>query len=577
LSSIGSGASGAGEGKEDQMAIRRVRPGKILVGPQMSRRDFLKAGGVGLAGATLLGTLPGCGVFKQGGGGQQGGGSDTFTLAEVADIADMNSVTTTDLYSARLLNNINEGLYRLDANDKPHPAMAKSVDISDDTLTYTFTLRDGIKWSNGDPVTAQDFEYGWMTLLNPDTAAEYAYLLYSFIKGAAAYNSGDGSAEDVGIEALDNKTLKVTLNGPYPFWLGLAGSHQTYLPVNQKFYEQQGEDYAQSADSLLYNGPYIMTEFNPSTGATLVKNKDYWDKDNVDVQKIVCRIVKDASTRVNLYTAGDLDFGELTSEYVNEYKDSPAFMRIIEFSTFWLNMNFKDEIFQNENIRRAIQMSFDRDALANKILNDGSVGADGYVPAGIAGPGNQTFREAVGPTMPAYDPQQAKELWQKGVEELGQEPTFTLLTGDTGTARDAGTFLQSEFKAMGANIEINVQPFDEFLDLSTKGDFQMSLYGWIADYNDPMNFLDLFLSDSEFNDPSFKNARYDQLITAAQTETDAKVRMDKLIEAERLLVEDQAAIAPVYFSGVAALLRPTFKDFVEHPTGTYEFKYLKVD
>jgi oligopeptide transport system substrate-binding protein len=577
LSSIGSGASGAGEGKEDQMAIRRVRPGKILVGPQMSRRDFLKAGGVGLAGATLLGTLPGCGVFKQGGGGQQGGGSDTFTLAEVADIADMNSVTTTDLYSARLLNNINEGLYRLDANDKPHPAMAKSVDISDDTLTYTFTLRDGIKWSNGDPVTAQDFEYGWMTLLNPDTAAEYAYLLYSFIKGAAAYNSGDGSAEDVGIEALDNKTLKVTLNGPYPFWLGLAGSHQTYLPVNQKFYEQQGEDYAQSADSLLYNGPYIMTEFNPSTGATLVKNKDYWDKDNVDVQKIVCRIVKDASTRVNLYTAGDLDFGELTSEYVNEYKDSPAFMRIIEFSTFWLNMNFKDEIFQNENIRRAIQMSFDRDALANKILNDGSVGADGYVPAGIAGPGNQTFREAVGPTMPAYDPQQAKELWQKGVEELGQEPTFTLLTGDTGTARDAGTFLQSEFKAMGANIEINVQPFDEFLDLSTKGDFQMSLYGWIADYNDPMNFLDLFLSDSEFNDPSFKNARYDQLITAAQTETDAKVRMDKLIEAERLLIEDQAAIAPVYFSGVAALLRPTFKDFVEHPTGTYEFKYLKVD
>jgi oligopeptide transport system substrate-binding protein len=543
----------------------------------MSRRDFLKAGGVGLAGATLLGTLPGCGVFKQGGGGQQGGGSDTFTLAEVADIADMNSVTTTDLYSARLLNNINEGLYRLDANDKPHPAMAKSVDISDDTLTYTFTLRDGIKWSNGDPVTAQDFEYGWMTLLNPDTAAEYAYLLYSFIKGAAAYNSGDGSAEDVGIEALDNKTLKVTLNGPYPFWLGLAGSHQTYLPVNQKFYEQQGEDYAQSADSLLYNGPYIMTEFNPSTGATLVKNKDYWDKDNVDVQKIVCRIVKDASTRVNLYTAGDLDFGELTSEYVNEYKDSPAFMRIIEFSTFWLNMNFKDEIFQNENIRRAIQMSFDRDALANKILNDGSVGADGYVPAGIAGPGNQTFREAVGPTMPAYDPQQAKELWQKGVEELGQEPTFTLLTGDTGTARDAGTFLQSEFKAMGANIEINVQPFDEFLDLSTKGDFQMSLYGWIADYNDPMNFLDLFLSDSEFNDPSFKNARYDQLITAAQTETDAKVRMDKLIEAERLLIEDQAAIAPVYFSGVAALLRPTFKDFVEHPTGTYEFKYLKVD
>ena len=152
-----------------------------------------------------------------------------------------------------------------------------------------------------------------------------------------------------------------------------------------------------------------------------------------------------------------------------------------------------------------------------------------------------------------------------------------MLTQDTGAARDSGTFLQSQFKAMGANVDINVQPFDEFIDLSLKGDFQLCLYGWIADYNDPMTFLDLFLSDSEFNDPSFKNARYDQLIEAAQTETDAKVRMDKLIEAERLLVEDQAAIAPVWFSGVAALLRPSFKNFVEHPTGTYEFKYLKVD
>ncbi len=557
------------------MAIRRVRPSKVLVGTQFSRRDFLRISGTGLAGATLLGTA-GCGVFSGGGGGGGGGGDDTFTLDLGADIPDMNSVTTTDLNSARLLNNINEGLYRLDGNEKPHPAMAESVDISDDTLTYTFTLRDGIKWSNGDPVTAQDFKYGWMTLLNPDTAATYAYLLY-FIKGAEAYNLGDGSAEDVAIDTPDDKTLKVTLTGPYPFWLGLAGSHQTYLPVNQKFYEQQGDDYAQSADALLYNGPYVMTEFNPSTGATLVKNKDYWDKDNVEVQKIVCRIVKESDTRVNLYTAGDLDFCELTSEYVNEYKDSPAFMRIIEFATFWLNMNFKDEVFQNENIRRAIQMSFDRDALANKILNDGSVGADGYVPEGIAGPGNQTFREAVGPTMPEYDPQQAKELWQKGVEELGQEPTLSMLTQDTGTARDSGTFLQSQFKAMGAKVDINVQPFDEFLDLSTKGDFQLCLYGWIADYNDPMNFLDLFLSDSEFNDPSFQNARYDQLIEAAQTETDAKVRMDKLIEAERLLVEDQAAIAPVWFSGVAALLRPSFKNFVEHPTGTYEFKYLKVD
>jgi len=556
------------------MKIERLRTEGASGAIRVSRRDFLKIGGTGLVGAALLGTA-GCGVFEQGGGQQGGGaGGNTFTLDLGADIPDMNSVTTTDLNSARLLNNVNEGLFRLDENEKPQPAMAKSVDISDDKLNYTFTLRDGIKWSNGDPVTSQDFKYAWMKLLNPDTAAAYAYIFY-FIKGAAAYNAGDGSAEDVAIETSDDKTLKVTLDAPYPFWLGLT-AFQAYLPQNQKFVEQQGDEYAQSADALLYNGPYTLTQFNPSSGASLVKSEDYWDKENVGVPKIDCRIVKEVDTRVNLYSAGELDFGELTSEYVDQYKDSPAFLRIIEWATFWLNFNFKNEVFQNENIRKAIQLSFDRDALANKILNDGSVGAEGLVPEGMAGPGNQTFREAEGPTMPEYDPQQAKELWQKGVEELGQEPTLTMLTQDTGTARDSGTYLQDQFKNMGANVEINVQPFDEFLALSQKGDFQMCLYGWIADYNDPMTFLDLFLSDSEYNDPSFKNARYDQLIKAAQAETDEKVRMDKLMEAERLLVKDQAACAPVWFTGVAALLRPSFKNFVEHPTGTYEFKYLRV-
>jgi oligopeptide transport system substrate-binding protein len=561
------------------MKTRAVRlgTGETRGAIRITRRDFLKIGGTGLAGATLLGAVPGCDVFQQGGG-QQGGGSagqNGFTLDLGADIPDMDSATTTDLNSARLLNNTNEGLFRLDENENPQPAQAQSVDISDDKLTYTFTLRDGITWSNGDPVTSQDFKWAWMRALDPDTGALYAYIISTFVKGANAYNSGDGSAEDVAIETPDDKTLKVTLEAPFPFWLGLT-AFQTYLPQNQKFVEQQGDNYAQSADALLYNGPFTMTQFNPSSGTTLVKNEDYWDKQNVDVQKIVCRIVKEVDTRVNLYGAGELDVCEITSEYVNEYKDSPAFHTIVEWSTWWLNMNFKNEVFHNENIRKAIQMSFDRDALTNKILNDGSVAADGLVPDGMAGPGNQTFREAVGPTTPEYDPQQAKELWQKGVEELGQEPTLTMLTQDTGTARDTGTFLQSEFKKMGLNIDINVQPFDEFLDLSTKGDFDLCLYGWIADYNDPMTFLDLFLSDSEFNDPSYDNARYDQLINTAQAETDEKVRMDKLIEAERLLVQDDAAIAPVYFVGVAILIRPTIKNFIEHPTGTYEFKYIKV-
>ena len=170
-----------------------------------------------------------------------------------------------------------------------------------------------------------------MRALNPDTGAIYAYIISTFIKGADAYNQGDGSAEDVAIETPDDKTLRVTLEAPFPFWLGLT-AFQTYLPQNQRFVEKQGDQYAQSADAMLYNGPYTLTQFEPSSGATLVKNEDYWDKGNVAVRKIDCSIVKEIDTRVNLYGAGDLDFIEMTSEYVDEYKDSPAFHTIVEWA-----------------------------------------------------------------------------------------------------------------------------------------------------------------------------------------------------------------------------------------------------
>jgi len=560
------------------MRIERAR----MVGPsgamRISRRDFLKIGGTGLAGAALLGTA-GCGVFQQGGGQQGGGagGQNALTYDLGADIPDLNPTTMTDIVSFRLITNLMEGLYRIDPNEQPQPAQAEGVEVSDDKLTYTFTLRDGIKWSNGDPVTSQDFKWSWLRAMHPDTAGAYAYIIAPYIKGGAEFNAGEGSAEDVAIETPDDKTFKATLVAPTPFFLSLT-AFQTYLPQQQQFVEQQGEKYAQSPDALLYNGPYKLTKLNPANGATLVKNESYWDRENVDVQKVNCVIVKDVATRVNLYEAGDLDALEIGAEYVDQYEGSPAFKQIVAFATWWFAMNLEDEVFQNENIRKAIQMSFDRDALANQILNNGSVGAEGVVPPIMAGPGDQSFREAVGNTVPAYDPQQAKELWQRGVEELGQEPTLTYLSQDTANARDTATFLQSQFKEnVGVNVKLNVQPFDQFLALLERRDYQMSLYGWIADYNDPMTFLDLWVSTMPLNYSNYRNERYDQLINDAKTEPNEKVRMDKLIEAERMLVEEEAVIAPVYHEGEVHLIRPSIENWVQHPTGTVEFKYARVE
>lgn len=560
------------------MTVGRVRTKRQNPGTGISRRDFLKIGGTGLAGAALLGTA-GCGVF-QGEGGQQGGGgggSKSITLNLGDTIRDLNSVTTTDSVSgADILLNVMEGLYRLDADLKPEPAQAESVEISGDKLTYTFTLRDGIKWSDGSPVTSQDFKYAWLRAMHPDTAGQYSYILTTFIKGGAEFNAGDGSAGDVAIETPDDKTLEATLVSPSPFWLGLT-AFQTYSPQKQSFVEEQGDKYAQSADALLYNGPYTLTDFRPTQGVSFVKNDQYWDKGNVAIEQIDAKIVKERDTAVNLHESGQLDITEISGEYVDEFRDSPDFQAQTNFAVFYLVGNYELPFFQNENIRRAFQLGFDRKSMTREILNDGSEPALGYVPSGIAGPGDQTFREAVGPTMPDFDAQEARRLFEKGTQELGENPTIELLAYDTESGRDIATFLQSQFEEnLGAKIDVKVQPFDRKLELESNGEFQLSWQGWIADYNDPMTFMDLWLSDSPFNTQKYSSERYDELVGGAQTETDFGKRMDMLLEAEKVLVEEDAACAPMFYEGQVRLVDPSIKNFVYYRSGGYAMKLWKV-
>jgi oligopeptide transport system substrate-binding protein len=536
---------------------------------RITRKDFLKMGGTGLAGAALLGTA-GCGsIFGGEQGGTGGGGGKSITLNLQDTIRDLDSTTTTDTVSYGLLLNVIEGLYRLDENENPQPGQAEKVEISADKLTYTFTLRDGITWSNGDPVTSQDFKYAWLRALDPETAGQYAYILSTFIEGAAKYNEGKGTAEDVAVEAPDDKTLEVRLVAPSPFWLGLTAFH-TYLPQNQRFVEEQGDQYAQNADALLYNGPYVLSEVNPAEGATLVKNDDYWDAETVDIQRVEGSIVKELATAVNLHESGDLDVTEISQEYVTEYRDSEDFYSLNTASIFYLVPN-EDTVplFRNENIRKALQMSFQKQALTNNILRNGSEPADGFVPPGIAGPEGETFREAQGPVTPEYDPEEARRLFQQGIEEEGGEnPTIELLSYDTATGRDLATFLQSQLQDnLGAKIDVLVQPFDRKLELEANGEFQLSYQGWIADYNDPMTFLDLWETDSPFNTGGYSNERYDDLIAQAKEETDDAKRMDLLLEAERILIKDDAACAPIYYEGVAWLVEPSIKNFTYYRLG----------
>lgn len=561
------------------MAIRRARPGlrKPLYPEGFSRRDFLKMGGTGLAGAALLGT-PGCGLFGQGGGQQQSGGDrKVFNTYFEADVSDLNPTITTDTYSFSVLNNVLEGLYRLDINHQPVPAMAEGVEVSDDELTYTFTLRDGVKWSNGDPVTSQDFRYAWLRALNPETAGDYSFIITDYIEGGAEFNAGEADESSVGVETPDDTTLVAILTKPAPFFLGLT-SFITYLPLNQSFVEQQGDDFALSADALLYNGPYTMSKFEASSQVVLNKNDDYWDKGNVAVEEINVRVIKEAETALNLYESGELDVFALSSQYFDQFKSSDEFLTSPYFLTLFLYLNNDDPVLKNVNIRKAIQVGFDRQAVAEKIVNDGSKPAVGLVPPGLAGPGDQTFREATGDTLPEFDPDQARRYYQQGAEELGEEPSINIIVSDDDTSKDIGTFLQDQLsKNLGAQVKTTVTTFENLLEREDTGDYQIAASSWIADYNDPMTYMDLWLSDSPFNRVSFSNERYDQLINGAQQETNDDERMQMMAEAERILLEEEAAIGPVYHGVVARIQKPYVKNNIDHPYGAPdEFKLLSL-
>jgi oligopeptide transport system substrate-binding protein len=562
------------------LAIRRVRPSKARIEAQLSRGDFLKLSGTSLAGAALLGTA-GCGsVFEGGGGGGGGGaGSSTLDLNLGAEIPELDTALTSDTVSFDVLTNVTEGLYRLNPDNEPKPATAEGVELSNGDLTYTFTLRDGVQWSNGDPVTSHDFKYAWLRVLDPKTAATYAYIISTFVKGAEEYNLDKAGPEAVAIETPDDKTISVTLVAKSPFFLQLT-SFAIYFPQQQKFVEKLGDKFARDQDSLLYNGPFIMTKGEEGAGGTVVfkKNDKYWDKESVALTTVNGQIVKESDTALNLYEAGELDLTALEGNQVKEFQDNPDFLRYSLPSTQYGRLNQKAPGLDNLNIRKALMIGFDREALTQQILQDGSLPAYGFVPPAISpGPGNQTFREANGDLVPK-DVDSARALWEKGVEEVGEEPKLSMLFLDDSLGRDLATFMQDQYKKhLGVEFDVETVTFNTALERVDAEDYQINYsYGWIGDYDDPMTFMDLYLSDSPFNNSFFENEEYDRLIKEAQTTSDLELRMQNMLEAERILIEE-AGTVPTHFQVWAGLQQSYLKGYAPHSFGGNDWKYTQIE
>jgi len=288
------------------------------------------------------------------------------TLVSTTDVPQLDPTKTTDSTSIIVTNNVFEGLYRLDGDNKPTPGIAESVEVSEDKKTYTFKLRKDAKWSDGSAVTADDFIYAWKRALDPKTAAEYAYILQD-LKNANKIMAGDAELDELGVKKVDDQTLEVQLEAPAPYFLGLT-SFPTYLPLKQSFVEDKGDKFATSVDTMVFNGPFVLDKWQANAGWTYKKNPDYWDKANVKMDKIDVKVVKEISTGVNLFEAKEVDFAPITSEFVSQYEKSDDYKTRPDARINFLRFNQKNKALKNKNIRKALALGFEKQGITDVIL-----------------------------------------------------------------------------------------------------------------------------------------------------------------------------------------------------------------
>nr|WP_319489709.1 peptide ABC transporter substrate-binding protein [uncultured Caproiciproducens sp.] len=499
----------------------------------------------------------------------------TITVYDTNEIRTMVQWAASDNNSFTILNNVSEGLYRLNAKHEPEPALAKSYKVSDDKLTYTFTLRDGLKWSNGTALTAKDFAYSWLKQMSIDATNNYSFIMTDYIVNGAEYFDKKAKAEDVGIKAIDDKTLEVKLKQPTPYFLRLTVLPM-FFPLNEEYVKSQGANYGLKADNMIYCGPYTLATYDPASGSTLKKNATYWDAANVKVSNVNVRIIKEQATALNAYKSGELSRVTLSSSDVPAMKSSAEFSSTSEFRTTYLQYNLTNKAVSNKNIRLALGYAVDRKTLTDVVLADGSAPATGLIANSMYGDGTKSFRELNG-DITSFNAAKAKEYWNKGVKELGSAPALTLLTEDDSVTKTVATYIQGEFKKnLGIDVKIDSKTKKARNQLMDDNNFQMAITAWGADYDDAMTYMDLWTNGTPYRG-NYKSETYNSLIADAKKQTDDAKRLQDLLTSEKTLVADDAVVSPLFYRGFAYLTKPNVENLVTHPFGPpIEFKYASL-
>ncbi|EHI69269.1 peptide ABC transporter substrate-binding protein [Streptococcus ictaluri] len=512
---------------------------------------------------------------------------DEISWYTPTEIITLDISKNTDTYSGLAIGNSGSNLLRADEKGKLQPDLAKKVEVSEDGLTYTATLRDNLKWSDGSKLTAEDFVYTWRRMVDPATASEYAYLATeAHLENAEEINSGKNSdLSSLGVKADGDKVI-FTLTKPAPQFKSLL-SFGNFVPQKESFVKEAGKDYGTSSDKQIYSGPYTVKDWNGTSGSfKLVKNKNYWDAKHVKTKTIKIQTVKKPDTAVQMYKQGKLDFANIsgTPAIYNANKKNKDAIPVLEATTAYMvyNQTGSVEGLSNLKIRQALNLATDRKGIVSAAVDTGSKAATAIVPTGLAKLKDGTdLTKHVSPGY-KYDEKEAAKLFKEGLSELGKDSLKLTITADADNpvAKAMIDYIKETWESVlpGLTVEEKFVPFKQRLEDTKNQNFEVAVALWGGDYPEGSTFYGLMKSDSSYNYGKFSNQAFDNAYEKALTTDalDTKAAADDYKEGEKALYE-AANYNPLYFRSGQGLQNPSLKGLIRNTTGlnvdfTYAYK-----
>ena len=552
-----------------------------------------KAISAALAGALAVSLLSACGssgepqnISDVTSSGSESSSASSETAAEPAANQEMTFVlnntpdgldpgVTNNSFAQYVIINCFEGLVTYDESGSVVGGSAESWDVSEDGTVYTFHLRDGLKWSDGSPLTAQDFVYSIQRVLTPDTAAQYVSMVTSYVKGAQEYYDGTGSAEDLGVKAVDDQTLEITLLQPTSYFIDVL-SRWVYDPVQQATVEANGDSWSTSADTYICNGPFKVTEMNSNESVVLEKNENYWDADNVTLDKLTFRYILDNSTALTAYESGEVDgiISVPSSDYARLKAENAGLQVSPSYGTVYYNINCSVAPYDNPLVRKALCLAIDRQSLIDNVVQTDAEPAYSFLAPGYMVDGKDITdgRSNYGLSATA-DVEAAQEaLAEAGYPNGEGFPTLQLSYYQDDTVSKIVEAMAEMLKNnLNINVEVSSNDWAIFYDNVLQGNYQVAAMGWSADYLNPMSFLPLFKTGDSTNNSFYSNPDYDALVEQVMVETDPQKAAELTMQAADIASNDYCCL-PLYYKSNTFLMHDNISGYYMTASGSLYFK-----